>query len=179
MSSPEQTQPTQGATPRTDAYCEHYGYRDHTLAQFARTLELQLTAALAQVEEQRKTASQLADNWTNTERLLAAANAELAQLRARLEEVGRDGERLKAGLQWYADGNHCDNLVTTMDTTDWDNAWELEEGWLCAPHDQPWMVEPGNVARAILNGQMINPDSDADLITVEPSALAAQVGERG
>lgn len=68
-------------------------------------------------------------------------------------------ERLRAGLQWYADRRHC--LL--------DPDWEVEEGWLCPPDcDESWMVEPGYVARAILAGHSINPDPDADEITIAP-----------
>ena len=67
--------------------------------------------------------------------------------------------RLRAGLKWYADGNHC--IL--------EPAWEEEEGWLCPPTEDSWMVEPGHVAQAILDGQEINPNvEDDDVITRQP-----------
>jgi hypothetical protein len=69
-----------------------------------------------------------------------------------LREVEADNKRLSAGLQWYADGNH---YVLEPE-------WEEEEGWLCPPTDDSWMVDPGNVARAILAGQEMNPNAEDD-----------------
>lgn len=77
----------------------------------------------------------------------------IATLEAALAAEKRDAERLRDGLQWYADGKHV--LM--------DPEWEVEEGWLCPPNEESWMVEPGYLAKAILNGMAMNPDSEADL----------------
>ena len=97
---------------------------------------------------------------------LTQLRAELEQAESRLREAQADAERLRGGLKWYADGNHYEL-----------SEWDEEEGWLCPPSDDSWMVEPGHVARAILSGASINPDSDADEITLPPAARAAEGGE--
>lgn len=77
---------------------------------------------------------------------------------------GLEGEiaRLRTGLKWYADQGHITAEL-------WDE-WELEEGWLYPPNDGAWMVEPGRVAQAILDGGTINPDPDSELLVI-PAAL--------
>ena len=102
-----------------------------------------------------------------------AANGDLS-FTPKVEAVQESNEiqRLRAGLQWYADGKHC--LL--------ENEWESEEGWLCPPPiadvtpEPGWMVEPGGVARAILEGMSINPDGDADEIVVHTPCMKS--GER-
>lgn len=78
-----------------------------------------------------------------------------AEARALASE--KDAERLRGGLQWYADREH---LMLN-------DEWESEEGWMCPPNDESWMVEDGGVARLILKGKMINPDRSADEIVID------------
>jgi hypothetical protein len=73
------------------------------------------------------------------------------------EMATHEAARLRAGLQWYADGKHMMGM----------EAWDDEEGWLCGFDDDGAMVEPGRVAKAILKGKMLNPDEDDDLICIE------------
>ena len=120
-------------------------------------------------------AQQNAEQYLDLAAKLKAAELERDQLREALERTSHDWmhdaldkgaeiNRLRAGLQWYADGEHY-----TLDE------WDEEEGWLCPPNFRSWMVEPGHVARAILAGQEMNPNSDADdRITREVSAVDAR-----
>lgn len=121
--------------------------------------------------------------WHAAERKLAEAQGVLLTIsgaesteealdifrREREANVGlaAENERLREGLQWYADGNH-------FDLPDWDEY----DGWLCPPNDSPWIVDPGNCARCILNGQRINPDPDADQITIDAALSGAAPEEK-
>lgn len=74
--------------------------------------------------------------------------------------------RLRACLQWYADGHH---YLFSPD-------WEEEEGWLCPPNEESWMVEPGHVAKAVLNGWEMNPTGEDDNFIVRDPLAARKEG---
>lgn len=100
---------------------------------------------------------------------MEAMERDLCAANARIAELEKDAARLRAGLEWYAGGEHY------IFEGPFDRRWEIEEGWLCPPTDDSWMVEPGRVARVILDGHSMNPDKDADEITLPPgTALAGQ-----
>jgi len=62
-------------------------------------------------------------------------------------------ERLKAGLKWYAEGNHF-----VLDD-DWDTVSGEPQEWLCGP--ESGMIEDGGVARTVLaGGHMVEGDDD-------------------
>lgn len=81
----------------------------------------------------------------------------LVRMARELESAETDIARLRAGIQWYADGKHMMNM----------DDWDIEEGWLCSVGEDGEMVEPGNVAKAILDGKMMNPDPDGDQACIE------------
>lgn len=99
-------------------------------------------AALRAAKEQLENKSEMAKSLVRMARELERAEADIA--------------RLQAGLQWYADGKHMMNM----------DGWDIEEGWNCSSLESA-MVEPGNVAKAILDGKMMNPDPDGDQACIE------------
>lgn len=82
-----------------------------------------------------------------------------------MEEAPSEIERLRAGLQWYADGHH-------YDLPDWEDCSGESPNWIFPNSDQvigepSWMVDNGGIARAVLNGDYVNPNhADADSIII-------------
>lgn len=75
--------------------------------------------------------------------------------------LASENERLREGLQWYADGNHYDREDCSGESRNWlfPPLDTTEESWL--------LVDDGGIARQILNGKRINPDKDADEIIID------------
>lgn len=61
--------------------------------------------------------------------------------------------RLRAALQWYADGNH-------YIAEDWDTCSGEGENWLFPPDDSAGMIETGHIAKMILDGGHMVEDDD-------------------
>lgn len=93
--------------------------------------------------------------------------AEITMLEAALSDAKRDAERLRGGLQWYAEGHH-------YDLPDWEDCSGESANWIFPPNDEvigshSWMIDDGGIAKAILDGSWINPNHiDADLIVIGP-----------
>jgi hypothetical protein len=94
----------------------------------------------------------------------------VAALEPAARSVPAEIERLRAGLQWYADGHH-------YDLDGWEDCSGESSNWLFPPSEHSWMVDDGGIAGAILQGQWINPNhADADNITI-PSVTNAKEHE--
>ncbi len=70
-------------------------------------------------------------------------------------------ERLKGGLQWYADGNH-------YELEGWEDCSGESSNWLFPTKgEDSWMVDDGGIAKAVLDGWWINPNQgNADWIII-------------
>ena len=79
-----------------------------------------------------------------------------------VKDMEAENERLKAGLQYYADSKHCWGKFPA-DWVDWDTcSGEPTNWWFNSEEaqEQPVGVEDGTIAKMILNGAVMTPDSD-------------------
>lgn len=106
-------------------------------------------------------------------RRAAALAAEIESLRARLAEAAQTEERLRRGLQFYADGSHYE----FGDPADWDSVSGEPSNFLCDEHGST--IEDGSVAKRILEGANIGPDDDGEFVFIDAPrpADSATVGQ--
>ena len=93
-------------------------------------------------------------------------------LAARLADAAQTEARLRRGLQFYADGCHCE----LGDPTDWDSVSGEPSNFLCDEHGS--MIEDGTVAQRILEGYDIGPDDNGEFVFIDAARAADSAGEK-